>query len=65
MTAIYDMWGGKWSDLQKECYARNCICRGCEYNKYSTKCMVKNSLIDKIRIFGLESGVETKKWLQT
>ena len=54
-----------WSDIQKECYERNCICSGCSYSQYETKCQVKYSLIEKIKVFGLESGVKTKQWLQT
>ena len=65
MTPIYDMRNGKWSDLQQECYERNCICRGCKYSQYSSECQVKYSLMEKIKVFGVESGVETKKWLQT
>lgn len=55
----------KWSDIQKECYARNCICEGCEYKEYNSHCQVKRSIIETIRAFGLEDGIRTKKWLQT
>ena len=64
MTSIHDMRNGKWSDLQKECYERNCICRGCGYSQYSSACQVKYSLMEKIKVFGVESGVKTKQWLQ-
>ena len=55
----------KWSEIQKECYERNCNCRGCEYKQYNSNCQVKKSLIEQIKKFGLESGVKTKQWLQT
>lgn len=56
----------KWSNIQKECYARNCICRGCIYSQYNTtfKCRVKKSIIEEILRNGLKEGLETKKWLQ-
>ena len=57
-----DIRNGKWSEIQKECYERNCICRGCSYSQYSTRCMVKATIMEKIRLFGLENEVETKKW---
>ena len=53
-----------WSDLQKECYERNCNCHGCKYSHYSTVCKVKTSIIEKILLFGIDESVETKKWLQ-
>lgn len=65
MTPIYDMRNGLWSDLQTFCYERNCICKGCLYKQYNNgKCRVKESLMDKIRIFGLKKEAETKQWLQ-
>lgn len=54
-----------WTNIDKECYQRNCICEGCFYNQYSTKCKAKFALIDKIKTYGLDTKVETKKWLQT
>ena len=53
----------KWSEIQKECYERNCICENCYYQKYNKNCKIKFSLIEKIKIFGLEKGMITKKWL--
>lgn len=65
MTPIYDMENGAWSELQKECYERNCVCRGCFYQCYNNGlCGVKQSLIDKIKVFGLKGEVQTKQWLQ-
>lgn len=54
-----------WTDIDKECYARNCICEGCFYNNFSMKCRAKFALIDKIKLYGLDNKVKTKKWLQT
>jgi hypothetical protein len=64
MLPLYDIKNEKWSDLQAFCYERNCICEDCFYKQYNEgKCKVKKALIEKIRFFGLESGVKTKQWL--
>lgn len=65
MIPIYDMRHGLWSDLQKECYDRNCMCQGCFYEQYNKGvCKVKKSIIEKVRMFGLQDEVKTKQWLQ-
>lgn len=66
MIPIYDMKDGTWSNLQRFCYERNCICYGCLYKQYNDgNCNVKQSLIEKIRYFGIKKGKEnTKQWLQ-
>ena len=54
-----------WTDIQIFCYERNCICENCLYQEYNNgRCKIKKSLIEKIKNFGLESGVKTKQWLQ-
>lgn len=53
----------KWSDLQKQCYERNCNCYGCpvlEEISSTRQCFVKKSLIEQIRKFGLDEEVKTK-----
>lgn len=54
----------EWTNIQKECYDRNCICEGCFFRQYNKRCKVKKTLIATIKKFGLDSGVETKQWLQ-
>lgn len=54
----------KWSDLQKECYERNCICDGCQFSHYNIRCRVKDSILEKILLFGIDKSVETKQWLR-
>ena len=50
----------RWSNIQKECYERNCICEGCMYTEYNPNCAVKGSIIEKVLEFGLPKGIETK-----
>lgn len=63
MIQNYDIKNSKWSEIQKECYERNCICKNCYYQEYNKNCSVKYSLMKKIKLFGLESEAETKQWL--
>ena len=51
---------GKWTNIQKECYERNCVCEGCIYTEYNPNCMVKGSIIEKVLRFGLPKGIKTK-----
>lgn len=49
-----------WSNIQKECYDRNCICKGCMYIKYNRNCCVKDSIIKRVLKFGLPKNIKTK-----
>ena len=49
-----------WSNIQKECYERNCVCKECMYIKYNPNCGVKSSIIEKVLKFGLPKNIETK-----
>lgn len=50
----------EWSNIQKECYERNCICEGCMYTKYNPNCAVKGSIIERVLKFGLPKDINTK-----
>lgn len=56
----------EWSNIQKECYERNCNCDGCHYSQYNEKfkCQVKWSILKEIEKNGLKEGFKTKKWLE-
>ena len=43
----------RWTQAAKECYDRNCICRGCIYfEKLETRCFMKQTVLALVRKFG-------------
>lgn len=45
-----------WNELTKMCYARCCVCRGCENEHISIdglRCQVKASVLESVRVFGV------------
>lgn len=53
----------KWTPIQRQCYDRNCVCEGCEVQTLissSKKCLVKKSLIEQIRKYGIDERIQTK-----
>lgn len=50
------------TNIQKECYDRNCICLGCEYKQYvsSRGCLVKKSIIEYVTKNGMPIDIKQK-----
>ena len=45
----------KWNDLAQMCYARGCVCEGCDFAKRlsdKSKCQTKASVLEMVRLFG-------------
>lgn len=45
----------KWTELSKECYQRNCKCKGCIYSEIikSQPCRMKRTVLELVKLFGV------------
>lgn len=41
-----------WNYTTVECYARGCVCNGCDLSEYGFKCQVKAAVLESVRLFG-------------
>ena len=42
-----------WTTQAIDCYKRNCICKGCILNTLESKCEMKKTVIELVRLIGL------------